>query len=308
MGILFLGAGGIGGYFGARIHEAGGDVTFLVRPARAEQLKKTGLKVSSPFGDMQIVPRIVTSDELHEKYDVIVISCKAYDLDSAMDAIAPAVGKETAIIPLLNGVLHIDTLSARFGSEHVLGGVAAISAMLAPNGEIKHLNKMHRFVTGARTAVQSRWLEPLTQQLSKANFDFILSDTIEQAMWDKIVFLTALAGASCTLRASVGHILDTLAGEAFINGLLAECASIAAANGRTVSETQLSAYQKQLTEKGSGLVPSMLRDVENGGPTEANHILGDMVARAQAKGVDAPLLRLAYSHLQAYDLRRNAAA
>lgn len=304
MRILVLGAGGIGGYFGGRIHAAGGDVTFLVRPGRAAQLRKAGLQVFSPHGDAKISPKVVTSDELKGHFDVIVLSCKAYDLDSAIDAIAPAVGETSVILPLLNGVSHIARLAQRFGEARVLGGVAFISVALAPSGEIRHLNALHRLAAGSLTATPSVWLAPLAQLFSSSGFDFVLADDIEQTMWDKFVFLTTLAAATCTLRASVGDILRTVAGEQFINGLLGECVNVAAACGHPVGEAPLAAYRKQLTEPGSGLMASMLRDVERGGPTEAEHILGDMVSRAQAKGVEAPLLRLAYSHLQAYELRR----
>ncbi len=308
MRILVLGAGGIGGYYGARIDEAGGDVTFLVRSARAEQLKKNGLRVSSAFGDIDIAPKTVTTESLKDHFDVIIVASKAYDLGSAMDAIAPAVGAETAIVPLLNGVRHIDILRQRFGADRVLGGVALISVTMTPAGEIKHLNQAHRFVTGALTDAPPKWLSDLSTLLAKTKFDFMLSEAVEQVLWDKIVFLTTLAGATCTLRAGVGHILATLAGEGFIEGLLGECTRIAAACGHPVAETQLGAYRSQLFDKNSGLMASMLRDVEKGGPTEADHILGDMVRRADEKGVDVPLLKLAYSHLQAYDWRRKSAA
>ncbi len=308
MRILILGAGGIGGYFGARIQAAGGDITFLVRPARAAQLRAGGLKIFSAFGDLQITPEVLTADELRTPFDVIIVSCKAYDLDSAMDSIAPAVGDHSVILPLLNGVSHIDTLAARFGSQKVLGGVALISAMLSPSGEVRHLNKMHRLVIGSRSAPPSQWLQPLAELLSAAAIDFTHSDNIEQAMWDKIVFLSSLAGATCALRASIGDILNTVAGEDFINGLLADCARVAQASGHAVAEAQLAGYRKLLSEKGSALVASMLRDVERGGATEADHILGDLVGRAQTKGLEAPWLKLAYSHLQAYDLRRKSGA
>ena len=308
MRILVLGAGGIGGYYGARIHNAGGKVTFLVRPARAVQLRENELKIFSSFGDTQITPNVITAAELHDRYDVIMVSCKAYDLYSAMDAIAPAVGEQSVILPLLNGVRHIDTLVERFGAEHVLGGVALISVVLTPEGVIRHLNKQHRLVTGLRAGQASKWVAPLVQLFSSSKFDFVCSENIEQAMWDKIVFLTTLAGATCTLRASVGDIVRTVAGEEFVTGLLAECALIAEASGHTVSTEQQSIYRTQLIEQGSGLMASMLRDVERGGATEAEHILGDMVSRAQAKGINAPLLRLAYSHLQAYAFRRSTAA
>ena len=308
MRILVLGAGGIGGYYGARIQAAGGDVTFLVRPARAKQLNKDGLNVISAFGDLHLPAQCLTREELKSPFDVIILSCKAFDLESSIEAIAPAVGDKTVILPLLNGVKHIESLVARFGSRHVLGGVAAISVTLTAEGEIQHLNKMHRFITGARGTPAPEVLAPLAELLAKSGFDFVLSNTIDQALWDKFVFLTSLAGATCTLRASVGQILGTVAGEAFITGLLDECARVAVASGHPVAEAQLAAYRTQLTDKTSGLMASMLRDVEKGGPTEADHILGDMVARAEAKGIAAPQLRLAYSHLQAYDLRRKATA
>jgi 2-dehydropantoate 2-reductase len=308
MRILVLGAGGIGGYYGARIHNAGGDVTFLVRPLRAQQLRQDGLQVVSPLGDVHITPKVLTSDTLKEHFDVIIVSCKAYDLDSAMEAIAPAVGEHSVVLPLLNGVAHIERLVSRFGTARVLGGVALISVTLAADGEIRHLNKLHRFVTGARSGQRCQWLAPLSEVLSRSGFDFALSDNIEQVMWDKFVFLTTLAGSTCLMRASVGSILQTLAGEGFITGLLAECTAIAVRSGQGLADAQLAAFRGQLTEKGSALMASMLRDVEKGGPTEAEHILGDMVARAQASGIEAPLLQLAYSHLQAYDLRRLAAA
>jgi len=304
MRILVLGAGAIGGYYGARLHAAGGDVTFLVRPGRAAQLREKGLQVFSPFGDLQIAPKIVTKDELKETFDVIILSCKAFDLDSAMEAIAPAVGEQSVIVPLLNGVRHIDRLVSRFGGGRVLGGVALISVTLAPTGEIRHLNKLHRFTLGSLGWRTSPLLEPFSRLLEKSGVDFVLSDNVGQAMWDKMAFLTTLAGATCLMRASVGVIMATLEGEMFINELLDECAAVADANGRTLADAQLSVSRNMLTDRSSALVASMLRDVEANKPTEAEHILGDMFAWAQAKSIPVPRLRLAYSHLQAYERRR----
>jgi len=308
MRILVLGAGGIGGYFGARIHAAGGDVTFLVRPARAEQLRRNGLSVHSPLGDLHITPKVLTGDEIAAPFDVVMLSCKSYDLDSAMAAIAPAVGEASVILPLLNGVRHIDRLVERFGNARVLGGVAFISVALMRDGNIQHLNSLHRLFAGSRTAAPSPWLTPLAQQLAASGFEFVLSQTIEQAMWDKFAFLTTLAGATCLFRASIGQILQTPAGETFINGLLDEGAAVTAACGHPLAEAQLAAYRQTLNDRSSGLMASMLRDVERGGPTEAEHILGDMLARGQALMLNTPKLQLACSHLQAYALRRQAEA
>ena len=304
MRILVLGAGGIGGYYGARMHAAGGNVTFLVRPGRAAQLREKGLQVFSPFGDLQITPQLVTKETLTETFDVILLTCKAFDLDSAMDAIAPAIGEQSAIVPLLNGVRHIDRLVTRFGAARVLGGVALISVTLAANGEIHHLNKLHRFTVGSLGWRPSPWLEPLSKLMESSGVDFVLADNIGQAMWDKMVFLATLAGATCLMRSSVGTIMATLAGEQFINGLLDECAAVAEANGRKLGDTQLTVFRNMLTDRSSALVASMLRDVEANKQTEGDHILGDMISWAANKKLEVPLLKLAYSHLQAYERRR----
>ena len=304
MRILVLGAGGIGGYYGARMHAAGGNVTFLVRLGRAAQLREKGLQVFSPFGDLQISPQLVTKETLTETFDVILLTCKAFDLDSAMDAIAPAIGEQSAIVPLLNGVRHIDRLVTRFGAARVLGGVALISVTLAANGEIHHLNKLHRFTVGSLGWRPSPWLEPLSKLMESSGVDFVLADNIGQAMWDKMVFLATLAGATCLMRSSVGTIMATLAGEQFINGLLDECAAVAEANGRKLGDTQLTVFRNMLTDRSSALVASMLRDIEANKQTEGDHILGDMISWAANKKLEVPLLKLAYSHLQAYERRR----
>ena len=306
MRILVLGAGGIGGYFGARIAAAGGDVSFLVRAPRAAQIRANGLRVQSPLGDLHLKPPVLTREEVAAPFDVIILSCKSYDLDSAIEAIAPAVGGESLILPLLNGVRHIDQLLARFGDERVLGGVAFTSLALQADGDIRHLNSMHRLIVGARCPAQADRLAALAALLASANFELVCSPTIEQAMWDKFAFLTALAGATCLFRASVGQILQTTAGEDFTNDLLDECAAVAAACGHPLAGAQLDTYRQTLTDRKSSLMASMLRDVERGGPTEAEHILGDMFTRGQEQRLATPMLQLAYANLQAYQIRRQA--
>ena len=149
MKILFLGAGAVGGYWAAKLTQSGAaDVTLLLREKRAEIVRKSGLVVKSPKGDFTVPVKVVTrgpNDEIGGgPYDVIVLACKAYDLPSAMDAIAPAVGKDTTIVPMLNGHAHFATLDARFGKEKVAGGLARISGMLGPNGEILPPNDRRR--------------------------------------------------------------------------------------------------------------------------------------------------------------------
>ena len=191
MRILVVGAGAVGGYFGGRLLAAGRDVVFLVRERRAAQLARTGLAIRSSLGDVNIAsPPTVTADKLSQSFDVILLSCKAYDLAGAEDAFAPAVGAQTAILPILNGMAHLDRLAERFGRERVLGGLCVISSTLDPDGRILHLNDAHRLAFGELDKPSSARADAIAATLAGAGFDSRLSNTILQEMWEKWVFLT----------------------------------------------------------------------------------------------------------------------
>ena len=308
MKILVLGAGGVGGYFGGRLAQKGAEVTFLVRPARARLLTRDGLRIASRFGDWQGPVRCVTQDAVRADYDLVLFTAKAYDLDSAIDAIAPAMGDgnkgRAVVLPLLNGMAHMDVLDSRFGRERVLGGVAYIGATLAPDGRILHLNEFHRIAFGRRAESQRGVCEALAAELAGVNFNWQQADAIEQAMWDKWVLLATLAGMTCTMRGSVGDIVATQSGEKIMLALLAECASVAAAEGFATPENEMARYRTLLTQAGSAFTASMLRDVESGGQTEGDHILGALLARARGRNLPTPLLAVASTHLEAYAARR----
>lgn len=306
MKVLILGAGGIGGYFGARLQAAGGDVSFLVREARAEQLRADGLRVSSPLGDSHFIPRVLTADTLTGDFDAVLLTCKSYDLDSALAAIAPAMGPQTAVVPLLNGIRHLEVLDARFGRERVLGGLAFISVTLAADGGIQHMGNFHRLMVGARQPSPPACLAPLAELLGRTGVEFTLSPSIEQDMWNKFVFIASMAGATCAMRASLGDILAVAGGEDFIRGLLDECCRVAAAQGYPIPAGPLENYRNQLTDHKSALKASMLRDIERGGAIEHEHIVGDMLRRGQTAGLATPCLGFAYAHLCAYERSRSA--
>jgi 2-dehydropantoate 2-reductase len=308
MRILVLGAGGVGGYFGGRLAESGADVTFLVRERRAAQLAERGLVIESPLGNATVTsPRTVTSAASGvAPFDVALLTCKAYDLASAIDSIAPFVGPQSAVLPLLNGMAHLDALETRFGRGCVLGGVAKIAATLTPDGVIKHLNDAQQLVYGELDGRKSPRIEALAAIMARASFASRPSDGILLEMWEKWVLLATLAGMTCLMRGSVGDIVATADGTALTEQLLCECAVIAAAAGHAPRPKVLEQAGALLTTPGSTFTASMLRDVERGGPTEGSHILGDLVARAAATGIAAPLLRIAACHLQVHERRRAA--
>ncbi|WP_426114242.1 ketopantoate reductase family protein [Pseudomonas sp. DSP3-2-2] len=307
MRILIVGAGAIGGYFGGRLLEAGRDVTFLVRPGRAEELNRDGLVVRSPLGNIQYPsPPHVLTQMLSDPYELIILSCKAYDLDAAMDSFAAAVGPDTVILPLLNGMAHLDRLCARFDGANVLGGQCLISLDRDATGAILHLNDTNQLSFGELSGALTTRILRVAEALADAGFEANLSQFIVQEMWEKWCFIATGAGITCAMRASLGDIL-VADGKPLIVRLFAECASVAAACGFPLREPVRQRLLKMLTAPGSKMMASMLRDIERGAPTEAGHVLGDLLARRDAQGVasgELSVLEFAYTHLKAYEARR----
>jgi 2-dehydropantoate 2-reductase len=307
MRILVLGAGAIGGYFGGRLAEAGTDVTFLVRPAR-EAAMRGRLRIESRYGDADIPVNVVTSDTIEGTFDLVLLTCKAYDLASAIETIAPFVGDNTAVLPLLNGLAHIDTLNERFGKARVLGGVAKIAVSLDPSGIVKHLNDW-RFITfGEQDGTMSPRVEALQAAFDKTSVVAKAVPNIMQTMWEKIVHLTTVAGATCTMRASVGEIARTKYGADFMLDLLNRNIEIASREGFAPSAAFLEEYTKLFLDRSSTYSASMLRDILKGGPTEGEHVIGYMLRKAEQHGVDATMHRFIYVNLQAYEEHRLAKA
>lgn len=305
MDMLMVGAGATGGYFGGRLLEGGQKVTFLVRPARAEKLARHGLVIRSGMGDALLpAPPTVQAQDLQRPFDLVIVSCKAYHLPQVMEDMAPAVGPETVILPILNGMRHLDLLDARFGAERVLGGQCIIAATLGAEGEIRHLNTSHSLTFGEREGSRSQRVERIAEAMSKARFEPRLSTTILQDMWDKWVFLASLAGITCLMRAPVGDIMAAPGGLEATLDLLEECRRVAEAHGHTPNGAVLQRARAVLTEPGSGMSASMMRDLEQGGQVEADHVIGDLLARGNAAGLELPMIRLAYTHLKAYEARR----
>ena len=305
MRILVVGAGAIGGYFGGRMLQAGRDVTFLVRPRRAAELADAGLVIKSPNGDVTLKsPPAVQADKLSEKFDVVLLSCKAFDLDDAIKSFAAAVGPQTAIVPLLNGMLHLDVLDRKFGGERVLGGLCAIAVMLNDRREVVQLQPMQSLNFGERDGKLSERVRAIADVVTSGNFGAVASEHIIQEMWEKWVFLASLAASTCLMRTSVGNILAVPGGRDFILGMLDECGAVATAQGFAPRAPFLQRTRGMLTTEGSQMTASMFRDIKAGAPVEADHVIGDLIARGDAAKVPVPKLRTAYIHLKAYEKQR----
>jgi 2-dehydropantoate 2-reductase len=305
--LLILGAGGTGGYFGGRLAQAGVDVTFLVRERRAARLRERGLQIRSPLGDADVPVAVMLAEELAPArdaaaFDLVILSCKAYDLHSAAEAIAPAVDAGASVLPILNGLRHYPGLDARFGAGKVLGGLCFISATLGEAGEILHLAPPASITFGERDGdpTSARTLA-LADAFARAGVEHLHSPRIAQAAWVKYSFLAALAAGTCLMRSAVGPIVASEGGEDFMRALYAECLAVSAEAGEPIPGHEQAKALSVLLAHGSPIKASMLRDLEAGRPVEALQIVGDMLHRAQAAGLQAPLLSAAWCHLQAYE-------
>jgi 2-dehydropantoate 2-reductase len=305
MRVLVVGAGAIGGYFGGRLLQAGKDITFLVRARRASELASAGLVIKSPNGDVSLRnPPIVQADTLKDKFDVVLLSCKAFDLDDAIKSFAPAVGPDTSIIPLLNGIKHLNVLDERFGRERVLGGLCAIAATLNESREVVQLQPMQSLNFGERDGKMTDRVRSIAEIFESGRFGSVASENIMQEMWEKWVFLASLAASTSLMRTTVGNILAAPGGRDFLLGILDECSAIAKAAGHAPRAPFLERVTGMLTTEGSQLTASMFRDIKAGAKVEADHVIGDLIVRADAAKIPVPKLRTAYTHLKAYEKQR----
>jgi 2-dehydropantoate 2-reductase len=305
MKVLVLGAGAIGGYFGGRMALAGVDVTFLVRPGRNAQLKRDGLVVESSMGNFRVPVKTVEAPELRADYDAVLLTCKSYDLDSAMDAIAPAMQPDCVVVPMLNGMSHLDTLDQRFGRDHVLGGLCAIMATMKKDGTVVHLGPLHRIVVGARSVAAQPAAKAFADALALSKVEAELSDVIEQDLWEKVVFLSAAAALTCLFRANMAEILGAPGGPEAVDRMLKTNMDIAQAVGFPLRPAAVEFCNLRL-KTPSALTASMLRDLESGNAVESDHIVGFMLDHARKHGLDDTMLSVAFTHLKAYENRRAA--
>jgi len=248
-------------------------------------------------------PPIARADTLKDTFDAVLLSCKAYDLDDAIKSFAPAVGPRTSIIPLLNGMLHLDVLDKTFGRERVLGGLCAIAATLNEAREVIQLQPMQSLTFGERDGGLSDRVRAINE-IFKSISGAVASEHVLQDMWEKWVFLASVAASTSLMRASLGVILAAPGGKDFLLGILDECKAIAAAEGYPPRAPFLDRTATMLTTEGSPLTASMFRDIKAGQPVEADHVIGDLIARADAAKVPVPRLRVAYTHLKAYEKQR----
>jgi 2-dehydropantoate 2-reductase len=304
--ILVVGAGATGGYFGGRLAQAGRDVTFLVRERRAAVLRERGLRIVGPGGAEIIEPSLVTAVPAGAVADVVLVTVKAGGLDTVIPEIRAAVGPDTTIVPVLNGMRHLGLLSNAFGRSRVLGGVAIISAQLDDNGDVRQLSDMLSLTIGAQDGQRTQAVARTGDLLSGAGFPVSVSDDIVAAMWQKWVFIAAACALNCLLGGSVGEIAAVDGGDEIARAIVEETHSVAAAAGYPVPDEARTFMLGMLTAPGSLFTSSMYRDQRQGRPVEVETILGDLIAEGRKTGLRTPLLDAATVALRVHNANRTA--
>ena len=300
MRLLVVGAGSTGGYFGGRLAQAGYDVVFLVRPAREAWLRREGLRITSPHGDATLHPQLVIAGAIDKPFEVVLLTVKGFQLAAAIEDMAPAVGQETMILPVLNGMSHMDILAGRFSRQNLIGCAAKVATILEDDGQIAQLTPFQDFAYGELDGSQTPRILALDAFMKAANIGARLSEFIRREMWEKWVLLAGLGAITCLMRGTIGEIESSQGGGAFVEQLLDEVVTVVRAVGEPPSEAFVSSARKQFTAKGSPLASSMFRDLSHGRPIEAETIIGDLLRYGQKSNISTPLFAVAYTNLLVY--------
>jgi 2-dehydropantoate 2-reductase len=301
--ILVVGAGATGGYFGGRLAQAGRDVTFLVRAARAEALRAGGLQIVSQHGDVTLQPQLVTAGNITAPYYVVLLAVKSFALEAALGDLAGAIGAQTMIVPLLNGMRHIDVMIERFGEDPVLGGLCLIAATVDERGRIIQMAAAHDLSYGERSGASTPRIAALDDLMQNAGFKARATTRVIPEMWEKWVTLATLGGINCLMRGTIGDVAAAPGGTEFASAFLDECAAVSAAAGFPMDDAFMTRSRAGMTRAGAPTTSSMYRDLQNGNNVEVDQILGDLLDRGRGYGLATPLLAAAYTNLKVYQAR-----
>ncbi|MBQ4849999.1 ketopantoate reductase family protein [Pseudoalteromonas sp. MMG012] len=302
MNILIVGCGGIGGYFGARLLEAGIKVTFLARQNTVNRLKKNGLHLKSGRGDVSVKDiDALTKEEITGPFDVIILTCKSYDLAQSLRDCQKAVGRSTYILPMLNGFGHYEKIGSAFPDAQLLYGYCNVSTARNADGEIQHFNSIHEMTIGTDDIAQQDEVsfKALIELLKSAHFNLRVSKNIQQELWEKFTFINALAGCTTLLRGTIGELINTEHGQAVAVQIIDECQSVASAHGFSIRPRSNKITRDAFLQVGSPLSASMLKDIENNHRIELN-LLSELCEFAAEKAVKVPLMCAAHSQLEVY--------
>ncbi len=298
MRIAIIGAGGVGGYFGARLQQAGEDVAFVARGAHLAALRRDGLTVESPLGDIHL-PRVNVTGTAADigQADIVLLCVKLWDMDAAVRAIAPLVGPDTGIISFQNGVQKDDVLRAAFGDMPVMGGIAQIGASIDRPGVIKHIGTMQRLVFGEYDGRPSARATALVDACRRGGIDAELGDDMRRIIWEKFVFLIGLSGATATMRATIGPIRSNPRTRAFLLDAMRETVAVGRALGVALPADYADLRLTFVDGLPGTMTSSMHHDLQRGKRLEVRWLAGVVVQLGERAGVPTPVNRAVWDVL-----------
>lgn len=302
MHIVILGAGAVGGYFGGRLALGGSSVTFLVREKRFYQLKERGLRVHSVHGDFTITPHLVQSPEEADSVDLVIVAIKNYHLPAALDQIAALVDQGAKILPLLNGIEHMDTLLRAFGPKTVLGGACYVEATLDENGDIVQTSQMHDVIFGPVGDLEPTWIQRVAQEFRRAAVNVSVSPSIMVEMWKKYLFLNTFSAMTAGTRKPIGDVLNDEVALEFLKGLVKEAVSVAKAQEPSLPEDTMDQIMRRFYSIAPGMTSSLHRDLEKGLPLELDSLQGAMIRMGGQHGLDMPKMAAVFALLHPYSV------
>ena len=299
MKFAIFGTGGVGGYFGGRLAQAGEDVTFIARGRHLSAIQQTGLSVDSIGGDFVVNPAKATnSPQSIGVVDVIILAIKAWQLEDAIIQMKPLVGENTVIVPLMNGIEHMETLMTAFGREHVLGGLCRISAFIAEAGHIKHVGIDPFIAFGEWDGKRSERVSKLYDVFKNiSGITIQVSENIELAMWEKYLFICSMSGVGAVTRQPVGGFRSVKESRAMLRRALEEVALVANARGIGLTENSVQSVMDRIDQIQPDVMASMQKDILEGKPSELESQTGALVRMAHAADVSVPTHEFIYASL-----------
>lgn len=300
MRILVVGAGAVGGYFGARLIEKGVDVTFLVRTKRQGQLKEKGLIVNSIHGDIHIFPQTITTIDPNKPFDIIILATKAYHFTQSLQDIKPFIDSETTILPLLNGIQHLEVLKEMYPNSHILGGLCFIESTLDMEGNIWQKSSTHDVLYGELSGENTERIQQIEKLFSGTKANFRKRNRILTDMWHKYMHIAGFSGITTLFRSSIGPILESEYGLEILKKLYTEIDTIMKATNAPIDENMVERQIQICKQQQYTMKSSMLLDMEKGQLVEADHLQGYLLQLAKQHQIDAPYLELVYTNLKIY--------
>jgi len=301
MKIVVMGTGGVGGYFGARLAAAGEDVSFVARGAHLEAIRRDGLRIKSPLGDLTLKP-VKASAKAAElgTADFVMIAVKLWGTQEAIEAVRPLIGPSTIVASFQNGVGAIDTLKKAFGDKQVLGGIAHIATTIGEPGVITHTGTMAKLTIGEPAGGISPRVAAIAEAAKKAGIDVVASDDVQKAIWDKFVFLASFSGVTTLTRLAKGPIFADPDRKKLFADALFEAIAVARARGIRMApdhETKALAFSEGLPAE---MKSSMLHDFERGNRIEVEWLSGAVARLGADAKVPTPVHSTIYAALKHY--------